>query len=153
MMFKSVLKSWALTGNFICCGCCFIVLCIYLLLLLFTCAYCSFTILFQTLPCKALYKFKLLVTSLSLLLLCFVSVFTVALKQHYNFWIIENFVHQDIIGSMSFEEVRLYIYHLLKALRHIHQFGIIHRDIKPNNFLYNRSDKKWVILSCFCRTA
>lgn len=48
---------------------------------------------------------------------------------------------QDIIGSMSFEEVRLYIYHLLKALRHIHQFGIIHRDIKPNNFLYNRNNK------------
>lgn len=48
---------------------------------------------------------------------------------------------QDIIGSLSFEEVRLYIYHLLKALRHIHQFGIIHRDIKPNNFLYNRSSK------------
>lgn len=50
-------------------------------------------------------------------------------------------VYQDIIGSLSFEEVRLYIYHLLKALRHIHEFGIIHRDIKPNNFLYNRKSK------------
>ncbi|XP_059199863.1 cell division cycle 7-related protein kinase [Centropristis striata] len=52
----------------------------------------------------------------------------------------------DIIGSLSFEEVRLYIYHLLKALRHIHQFGIIHRDIKPNNFLYNRSKKMYSLV-------
>ncbi|XP_031153897.1 cell division cycle 7-related protein kinase isoform X2 [Sander lucioperca] len=52
----------------------------------------------------------------------------------------------DIIGSLSFEEVRLYIYHLLKALRHIHQFGIIHRDIKPNNFLYNRDSKMYALV-------
>ncbi|CAJ1071880.1 cell division cycle 7-related protein kinase isoform X3 [Xyrichtys novacula] len=52
----------------------------------------------------------------------------------------------EIIGSLSFEEVRLYIYHLLKALRHIHQFGIIHRDIKPNNFLYNRSSRKYALV-------
>ncbi|XP_077413413.1 cell division cycle 7-related protein kinase isoform X1 [Vanacampus margaritifer] len=52
----------------------------------------------------------------------------------------------DIIGSLSFEEVRLYIYHLLKALRHIHQFGMIHRDIKPNNFLYNRKAKTFALV-------
>ncbi|XP_041658490.1 cell division cycle 7-related protein kinase isoform X2 [Cheilinus undulatus] len=52
----------------------------------------------------------------------------------------------EIIGSLSFEEVRLYIFHLLKALRHIHQFGIIHRDIKPNNFLYNRSSKMYALV-------
>ncbi|TWW72766.1 Cell division cycle 7-related protein kinase [Takifugu flavidus] len=52
----------------------------------------------------------------------------------------------DVIGSLSFEEVRLYIYHLLKALRHIHQFGIIHRDIKPNNFLYNRNSKMYALV-------
>ncbi|XP_038158411.1 cell division cycle 7-related protein kinase [Cyprinodon tularosa] len=52
----------------------------------------------------------------------------------------------DIIGSLSFEEVRVYIYHLLKALRHIHQFGIIHRDIKPNNFLYNRKSRTYALV-------
>nr|XP_004570610.2 cell division cycle 7-related protein kinase isoform X2 [Maylandia zebra] len=52
----------------------------------------------------------------------------------------------DIIGSLTFEEVRLYIYHLLKALKHIHQFGIIHRDIKPNNFLYNRKSKMYALV-------
>ncbi|XP_031711060.1 cell division cycle 7-related protein kinase isoform X2 [Anarrhichthys ocellatus] len=52
----------------------------------------------------------------------------------------------DIIGSLSFEEVRLYIFHLLTALRHIHQFGIIHRDIKPNNFLYNRNSTTYALV-------
>ncbi|XP_029582052.1 cell division cycle 7-related protein kinase isoform X2 [Salmo trutta] len=52
----------------------------------------------------------------------------------------------DIIGLLSFEEVRQYIYHLLKALRHIHQFGIIHRDIKPTNFLYNRQEKMFALV-------
>uniref|UniRef100_A0A8C7GPE6 non-specific serine/threonine protein kinase n=1 Tax=Oncorhynchus kisutch TaxID=8019 RepID=A0A8C7GPE6_ONCKI len=52
----------------------------------------------------------------------------------------------DIIGLLSFEEVRQYIYHLLKALRHVHQFGIIHRDIKPTNFLYNRQEKMFSLV-------
>ncbi|XP_068605030.1 cell division cycle 7-related protein kinase [Brachionichthys hirsutus] len=52
----------------------------------------------------------------------------------------------DIICSLSFDEVRLYIYHLLKALRHVHRFGIIHRDIKPNNFLYDRSNKMYALV-------
>uniref|UniRef100_A0A3B4EXZ3 non-specific serine/threonine protein kinase n=1 Tax=Pundamilia nyererei TaxID=303518 RepID=A0A3B4EXZ3_9CICH len=57
-----------------------------------------------------------------------------------------SYVTADIIGSLTFEEVRLYIYHLLKALKHIHQFGIIHRDIKPNNFLYNRKSKMYALV-------
>ncbi|XP_018586365.2 cell division cycle 7-related protein kinase isoform X2 [Scleropages formosus] len=52
----------------------------------------------------------------------------------------------DILGSLSFEEVRQYIYHLLKALAHIHHFGIIHRDIKPSNFLYNRLEKRYALV-------
>ncbi|KAL4608322.1 cell division cycle 7-related protein kinase isoform X2 [Arapaima gigas] len=52
----------------------------------------------------------------------------------------------DILGSLTFEEVRQYIYHLLKALAHIHRFGIIHRDIKPSNFLYNRLEKRYALV-------
>ncbi|KAJ8357389.1 hypothetical protein SKAU_G00201830 [Synaphobranchus kaupii] len=52
----------------------------------------------------------------------------------------------DILGSMSFEEVRRYTFHLLKSLAHIHRFGIIHRDIKPSNFLYNRLQEKYALV-------
>ncbi|KAG7265793.1 hypothetical protein CRUP_000764 [Coryphaenoides rupestris] len=52
----------------------------------------------------------------------------------------------EIIGLLSFEEVRLYVYNLLKALKHIHEFGIIHRDIKFNNFLYNRKAKLYSLV-------
>ncbi|XP_028667265.1 cell division cycle 7-related protein kinase isoform X2 [Erpetoichthys calabaricus] len=56
----------------------------------------------------------------------------------------ESFV--DILRSMSFEEVRQYMFNLLKALKHIHHFGIIHRDIKPSNFLYNRKQMKYALV-------
>lgn len=56
---------------------------------------------------------------------------------------------QEILGCISFAEVREYMFHMLKALTHVHHFGIIHRDIKPSNFLYNRQQKKYVYLTTF----
>uniref|UniRef100_UPI00398E8205 cell division cycle 7-related protein kinase isoform X2 n=1 Tax=Pristiophorus japonicus TaxID=55135 RepID=UPI00398E8205 len=52
----------------------------------------------------------------------------------------------DLLSSMKLEEVREYMYNLLKALRRIHHFGIIHRDIKPSNFLYNGRLKKYALV-------
>lgn len=60
-------------------------------------------------------------------------------------FIVELFIFpffQDILNSLSFEEVRGYMFNLIKALRRIHHFGIVHRDIKPSNFLYNRKQKE-----------
>ncbi|XP_058228741.1 cell division cycle 7-related protein kinase isoform X1 [Hemibagrus wyckioides] len=70
-------------------------------------------------------------------------------KDHHVVIIMPYMEHQafmDIVETLSFEEVRQYIYHLLKALKHIHKFGIIHRDIKPTNFLYNRREKKYALV-------
>ncbi|KAG8132632.1 putative Cell division cycle 7-related protein [Naja naja] len=54
--------------------------------------------------------------------------------------------HPDILDSLSFEEVRNYMFNLLKALKRIHHFGIVHRDVKPSNFLYNRQLQQYALV-------
>lgn len=47
---------------------------------------------------------------------------------------------------MDANELALYVKNLLKALNRVHSFGIIHRDVKPNNFLYDRKNKKFLLI-------
>ncbi|TST47742.1 Cell division cycle 7-related protein kinase [Bagarius yarrelli] len=70
-------------------------------------------------------------------------------KDHHVVIVMPYMEHQafvDIVEMLSYKEACQYIYHLLKALKHIHEFGIIHRDIKPTNFLYNRREKKYALV-------
>lgn len=39
-------------------------------------------------------------------------------------------------------ETQLYLRNLLIALCRVHKFNIIHRDVKPDNFLYDRKNKE-----------
>ena len=52
----------------------------------------------------------------------------------------------DLFDTIEVEEVKLYIANLLAALEHIHKLGIIHRDVKPGNFLYDRKRKKFALV-------
>ncbi|XP_014221526.2 LOW QUALITY PROTEIN: cell division cycle 7-related protein kinase-like [Trichogramma pretiosum] len=52
----------------------------------------------------------------------------------------------DYALNMPIQELRDYMRALLTALRRVHQFKIIHRDVKPSNFLYNRQKKRYMLV-------
>ena len=58
--------------------------------------------------------------------------------QHHDF--------RDYYRDMKIAEMRLYFQSMLTALRAVHQKKIIHRDVKPTNFLYNPALKRGVLV-------
>ncbi|XP_055607433.1 cell division cycle 7-related protein kinase [Uranotaenia lowii] len=48
--------------------------------------------------------------------------------------------------KMGPAEVQLYMRNLLVALKRVHEFNVIHRDVKPSNFLYNRKQQKFLLV-------
>ncbi|KAF2730074.1 kinase-like protein [Polyplosphaeria fusca] len=59
------------------------------------------------------------------------------------------FQHRDFreyYRDMRIPEMRLYFHSLFTALRAVHQERILHRDIKPTNFLYNPEQARGVLV-------
>ncbi|XP_063372563.1 cell division cycle 7-related protein kinase-like [Cydia amplana] len=52
----------------------------------------------------------------------------------------------EYVGDMDANELRQYMRALLTALRHVHTFGVIHRDVKPSNFLYDRERRRYALV-------
>ncbi|XP_026478730.1 cell cycle protein kinase spo4-like [Ctenocephalides felis] len=57
--------------------------------------------------------------------------------------------HDDFTNyllDMGPAETQLYLRNLLIALCRVHTFNIIHRDVKPDNFLYDRKNKEFLLV-------
>ncbi|KAL1378934.1 hypothetical protein pipiens_000516, partial [Culex pipiens pipiens] len=54
-------------------------------------------------------------------------------------------IHQ-YYDKMSPVETQLYLRNRLVALKRVHDFNEIHRDVKPSNFLYNRKQQKFLLV-------
>ena len=55
---------------------------------------------------------------------------------------VDNTHFRDLYPKLSDEEIRFYMYELLKALDFSHSHGIMHRDVKPHNVMIDHSKKR-----------
>ncbi|KAK6416595.1 Cell division control protein 7, partial [Oleoguttula sp. CCFEE 5521] len=53
---------------------------------------------------------------------------------------------RDYYRDFPVSEMRIYFYSLFTALKSVHVAGIIHRDIKPTNFLYSPEQRRGVLV-------
>ncbi|XP_044728667.1 cell division cycle 7-related protein kinase-like [Chrysoperla carnea] len=72
------------------------------------------------------------------------------IRNHENVAFIMPFINHekfsDYYLDMNAKETALYLKNILIALQRVHSFGVIHRDVKPNNFLYDRKNKQFLLV-------
>ncbi|XXQ37422.1 non-specific serine/threonine protein kinase [Plasmodiophora brassicae] len=63
--------------------------------------------------------------------------------------VLQYFPHDDFkdyFDVMTLDEIQAYMWSLFEALECVHSLGIIHRDVKPSNFLYNRDAGRFQLI-------
>ena len=49
-------------------------------------------------------------------------------------------------GNMTFSRSAIVIYHILQGLKHAHDHGVIHRDLRPRNVIYAEDERMFKII-------
>lgn len=52
----------------------------------------------------------------------------------------------DYFDKLGVRELQEYMENLMTALKRVHEFGVIHRDVKPSNFLHDRKNHKFLLV-------
>lgn len=67
-------------------------------------------------------------------------------SQLYNYHTLQSEIRKRKGLTFPESQISFIVSELLKALKYLHDKGICHRDIKPDNILYNSIEKKVILL-------